>query len=107
MKGDKKQVILHLAVEAGKDASGNKKTVWFKAHCFGRNQGFVEEHLKKGDQVVVMGKGDIYAYLKDGNAVATGDVFADVVEKFWPPKTGGTERPVIQQAAPQDDIPDF
>ena len=109
VKGDKEHTVFNLAVDAGKDATGARRTTWLKIHCYGRNQQFVKEHLKKGDQAVIIGKADIYAYVgKDGGApVATGDVFADVVEKFWPPKAGDTTSRVVAATPVADDIPDF
>jgi single stranded DNA-binding protein len=107
-KGDKGHTVFNLAVDAGKDATGARRTTWVKVHCYGRSQQFVKEHLKKGDQAVIIGKADIYAYAgNDGKPVATGDVFADVVEKFWPPKAGDTTARVVAAAPQVDEIPDF
>lgn len=106
--GAKTKVSFSMAVDAGKDQSGNKKTAWFTVHVFGKDQGFVLEHLKKGNEVYVTGKADLRAYVKDGTPVATGDVFASIVQKVGWEKKDATLAPAMQ-ASPHtpDDIPPF
>jgi single-strand DNA-binding protein len=72
---------IRLAHSAGKDASGNDKTVWIDVSLWGATAENTVKYLSKGDKVVVTGRLEQRTYTnKEGKDVTTTEIKAYQVE---------------------------
>lgn len=68
-----------LAVSSGTKA--NPKTDWLEITCFGKTAEIAQQHIKRGDKVLIDGVPSAGAYVnKEGKAVAVLKVIANNIE---------------------------
>jgi single-strand DNA-binding protein len=97
---------IRLAHSAGKDASGNEKTVWIDVSLWGITAENTVKFLKKGDKVVVTGRLEQRTYTnKEGKDVTITEIKAFQLE--FPAKGSGggdghasSQAPSVLAAAP-------
>lgn len=113
---DRVAISFNLAVdESYKDASGTKvpRTKWFKCTRFTKNESLLQ-YLKKGVEIILIGKAGSDAYVKDGNAMHSPTITIEEIEWIATRKEPFVPNHVAQAAAevpanaitaPEDDLP--
>lgn len=86
-----------IAIDRGRDRSGEKQTDFPNIVCFGKTAELVEKYVHKGRLVGIQGRIQTGSYVnKDGQKVYTTDVVADRVEFLdWGDRSdggGGSDR---------------
>lgn len=76
----KKMCQFSLAVDAGKDADGQRQTQFHDCVTWNNGAEFIERYVKKGNRILVQGRLDKSSYVKDGQKHYSVKVIADRVE---------------------------
>lgn len=102
-KSDKSVCSFTLACDTG--YGQNKRTEWIKVAIFGKRADGLHPYLKKGTAITVQGEAKSNGWIKDGEARAEIEIFADKIT-LQGSKQGSNE---LQSASvdsePDDEIP--
>lgn len=98
-----------LATTEVKNVDGEKKTQteWHNIAVWKKLANFVNNYLKKGDQVLIEGRLKYDTYEKDGVKKYKTSIVASQVKAFWDKKNDNIERPAVKGNVEfsEDDLP--
>lgn len=79
-KGGKKVCSFTLAIDEGKDESGNRRTQFIDCEAWDKRASFMEAYVKKGMRILVEGRLNKRMYEKDGQKHYPVSVICDRIE---------------------------
>lgn len=86
-KSKKAVASFTLAVDDGKDKDGGRKTVFIPCVTWEKTAELIDQYIKKGDGLTVIGKISVRSYEKDGQKRFATEVVASGVEFPFTKKT--------------------
>lgn len=94
-EGKKSAAAFSIAVDNGKDSSGEKQTLFIDCKVFGKTAEVVNNYCKKGDRIALIGKLNQGHYTaKNGNNVTFYEVLVSSIDLLEPKQNEKPEEKV-------------